>query len=146
MDTREIIKQKLKSKIKNKENERTGKKNISMEKVKSDNLYEIVKTLMDDVAFLKNKMGNKFNYVKIGKLLREKYTFLYDNYFPIYRATVFEQMSLEMLALFLHEKQKIATKEITQDDADKNIGNMLNKKYNVDVEKIEKDLKKKYNI
>lgn len=145
MDNKQELRNKLRQKIQQKQKKRQGnKKNIKKEQIKSHNIYKNVKTLMEDVAILKQKMGKKFVHAQVGKLLRTKYSWLYDNYFPIYRATVFEEMDLNMLKMMLNEKNLIDTNVSTNDESDKKIGSFLGDKYNIDMEKLEKDLKEKY--
>ena len=142
MDKRQELKNKLKEKITQKEKQRMGnKKNLKMEQVKSQNIYNNVKLLMEDIRFLKHKLGKKFVHAKAGQLLKEKYIWLFDNYFPIYRATVFEEVDLKTLELMLLEKNRVDT---SQDNADKRVGQYLGDRYNVDMDKLKKDLEEKY--
>ena len=144
MDNKDL-RQKLKQKINEKQTKRNGKTHSIKNKVNTNNdIYKATKMLMDDVAFMRKKLKSKYHGAKVGKMLKPKYVWLYNNYFPIFRATVFGEMNLNMLAMFLKQKEMIENNQTSQDDSDKKIGKFLGDKYNVDMDKLEKDLKEKY--
>jgi hypothetical protein len=150
MDIREELREKLRKKLNNKQKQRHGKTYNVQKIIKangssdSNRIFQETRSLMEEVAIIRRKMKSKFKGAVVGQKLKPKYPWLYDNYFPIYRATIFGEMNLNMLVMFLEQKQMIENKEITQEACDKKIGNFLGKKYNVDMEKLEKDLKEKY--
>jgi hypothetical protein len=108
---------------------------MSLDKT-SKKIFETVRNLMADVY----KHRHIKNCVEIGQKLKPKYQWLYDNYFPIYRATVFGEMNLNMLVTMLYQKQRIDNNKVSLEVGSQQIGKALAKKYNVDLEKLEKDI------
>lgn len=130
--------QKLQQKIQLKKNNRSKKNQI----LNFDNIdiYDNVRLLMIDVQKIQALHMNELNPVQVAQTLKWKYNWLYKNYFMIYRATCFNEMELKMLRIMLDEKEKIDSKKSSLEDSSQVISNVLVKKFNIDVEAMEKGI------
>lgn len=127
--TKQDLSDKLQRKIQEKKNLRTKRSQLM-----STDILVNVKSLMNDVGKIQRGHKGKVNPVQIAKVLKPKYKWLHDQYFMIYRATCFGEMELEMLTVMLLEKERIDREESTLEDGSQFIGDILAKKYKVNVE------------
>ena len=100
-----------------------------------------VRNMMADVANLKGMPP-----VHKAQKLSKKYVWLHEAYFSIYRATAFGEMRLDMLAMMLRQRRQIDTTHESLEKASQEVGAVLAKEYNVDLVKLEKDMKDKYGV
>lgn len=64
-----------------------------------------------------------------NQLLKHQFPELYEQYKPIYIATLRQQMDLNMLKFMLSQRERIVNKETTEFNASKDIGQLLFDKY-----------------
>ena len=129
------LRQKLRQKLALKKANRTKKVTLKKISAKSTDIYETTELLMRDVAILSTKIKNP---IQRAKMLKTQYKWLHDNYFPIFKATIYGEMNLGLLRMMLNQKDRIDNKELSAKDASLQVGDVLAKKYGVDVEKLEK--------
>lgn len=146
MPTKQEMKNKLRAKLQARQAIRGGKKTAQkyLESSRTQNLrvnnnndiFNCTESLMKDVSFL-NLKGVK-EMVAIDKIVGTKFIWLKKNYFALYRAALAGEMNLGMLKMMLDQKTKIDNKEIDEKKASLQVGDMLAKKYNVDVDALVK--------
>jgi len=153
MNTTSELRTRLRAKLQRKKDQRASKEQAKLQEQKHVEqivekqvdsnedariIYD-VRNLMIDVSKLK-----RMNPVHKAKKLSPKYEWLHKTYFQIYRATVFGEMKLDMLAMMLRQRRQIGTTQEGLEKASQHVGAVLAKTYNVDLAKLEKDMKDKY--
>lgn len=135
MPTDKQLKQRLREKLQARRLGRTSKLTLKLQKETSTDIYDCTERLMRDTAILATKVKNP---VRRAKMLKDQHKWLHDNHFAIFKATIYGEMQLGMLRMMLDEKARIDRKEVSAKDASLKVGDMLAKKYNVDVPALEK--------
>jgi len=102
----------------------------------NDDIFNCTEALMRDVSFLNTK-GLK-EMVPIDKVVGTKFIWLKKNYFALYRSALAGEMDLDMLKMMLTQKTRIDDKLIDAKKASLQVGDMLAKKYNVDIDALVK--------
>ena len=133
------LKKRLKMKIENKKNMRINK-NIKKNKMvkhtftpgNSVDIYTSSRMMMEDVKKLYSKGID--NILLLDKMLTDKYKFLKEKYFAIYRAILRNELPIEVLLSMLKQSERIKNNEITEEKASLEMGSMFAKKLNVDVD------------
>lgn len=137
------LKRKLKEKIESKKQMRMNKiqrENTTIKKTfnpgNNSDIYNATVLMKQDVIKL-TKTGIT-NIIELDKILTNKYKFLKDNYFAIYRAVLRDEIPLEVLISMLKQKDRVEREEITEEKASLEMGSMFAKKLNVDVDSLVK--------
>ncbi len=157
MSSKEQLKQRLREKIAAKQAIRGGNKSSkkylekrranqiknspTLECNNNEDIFNCTESLKADVDFL-TKKGIK-TAPAMNKALGKKYDWLKKNYFAIYKATVSGHMNMDMLKMMLAQKTRIDTNEVDAKEASLQVGDMLAKKYNVDVNALVESAKAK---
>lgn len=134
-EKREELKKKLRNKINQKRRMRQGnptKKQkkmqimLSNESHSSENIYNHVLYLMSDLEPYKDEK----NRIKVAKKFEEKHTFLYKNYFNIYREVCYGRLNdLNLLKKLLNQRDMQLKKEQTEEESAKEVGKILTEKF-----------------
>ena len=102
----------------------------------SKDIYTATVMMKKDVKDLQKK--GIHNILELDKLLTDKYIFLKEKYIAIYRAVIRNELPLEVLLSMLKQKDRVENKEISEEKASLEMGNMFAKKLNVDVDALVK--------
>lgn len=142
-DKKMKLRQKLKNRIAEKQSRRMGKPSKKqIEKMKqnrneqikvhltethsSQNIYNHVLYLMSDLEQHKN---NK-NRLQIAKSLENKHSFLFENYFNIYREVCYQRLTdLNLLKKLLEQRDLQMNKSKTEEETTQEVGKILTEKF-----------------
>ena len=130
------LQQRLREKLAAQKMGRSSKLVLKKQKETCTDIYHCTELLMRDTAILSAR-GVK-NPVQRAKMLKKQHSWLSENHFAIFKATVYGEMQLGMLRMMLDEKKSIDSNQSSAKQASLRVGDVLAKKYNVDVEKLEK--------
>ena len=132
---REELKNKLKNKINQKKAVRQPKLTKKQQKmqIKIDNVSHSSENIYNHVLYLMSSLEpykNQKNRLKIAKKFEEKHSFLYENYFNIYREVCYGRLNdLNLLRKLLSQRDMQLKKEQTEEEAATKVGEILTEKF-----------------
>ena len=146
MDAKKLnLKNKLKQKIAKKQHKRTSKvvrkkqeqkitKQIKQE-FNPENVTHIRHAcvcLMQDVGYLAKK--GTLTPIQLNEKLAKKYKFLIDTRFAIYMGIIKGELPLQVLDMMLSQVQRINTKQVSEEEASLEMGQVFAKRLDVDID------------
>lgn len=78
----------------------------------------------------------------LDRAFNGKFDFFKKSYFGIYRAILAKELPIDVLDMMIAHKSKVDNKEITVEKASLQVGDIISKKLNVDVEALTKSVEK----
>ena len=131
---KEELRQKLKNKINQKKARRQSKPSKKQRQRQiqidnshsSENIYNHVLYLMSDLESYKNEK----NRLKVAQKFEKKHSFLFENYFNIYREVCYGRLNdLNLLKKLLSQRDMQLKKEQTEEEAATKVGEILTEKF-----------------
>jgi len=102
----------------------------------NESIRRVCVNLMSEIAYLNSR--GCVDPQQVNKILAPKYEFFVKHYLGMYLAIIKQQLPIEVLDMMLSQKHKIDTRELSEKEASLQMGAVISKKLNIDVDALVK--------